>query len=323
VNEVRLGLIGAGRWGRVYIKTIREMDGIRLSRLCSSNPESRALVDGACHMTEDWRSLLAGGDIDGVIIATPPSLHCEMTLAALRAGIPVMVEKPLTMDLSQALRIQEAAAQSDVLVLVDHTQLFQPAWSGLKDMAKRHGPVRCIRSVAGKWGPFQEDRPVLWDFGAHDVALCLDLIGESPLEVKAELQEMRETREGRGEEVLVRIGFTGDLDAQVVVGNLFHEKQRRFVVYLDKLVLVMDDMKSEKLVAYSRNEDEFLWKDDTSARSGMSVPVAQTLPLTVAVDTFVRGIRGERSPAFGVRLGVDVVRTLSIAEASLGRIGRN
>jgi hypothetical protein len=113
------------------------------------------------------------------------------------------------------------------------------------------------------------------------------------------------------------------LDAQVVVGNLFHEKQRRFVVYLDKLVLVMDDMKSEKLVAYSRNEDEFLWKDDTSARSGMSVPVAQTLPLTVAVDTFVRGIRGERSPAFGVRLGVDVVRTLSIAEASLGRIGRN
>ena len=56
---LNLGLIGAGVWGRNFIKTIAGLDGARLTRLASRNPESPALVPPDCVISEDWRDLMA------------------------------------------------------------------------------------------------------------------------------------------------------------------------------------------------------------------------------------------------------------------------
>src|SRR5229473_890850 len=101
-TPVRLGLIGAGRWGRNYLRTIAATPGVRLARLASRNPDSVRLAPADCAVTPDWRDLLDRNALDGVIIATPAALHAEMALAAMDAGLPVLVEKPLTMDIAQA-----------------------------------------------------------------------------------------------------------------------------------------------------------------------------------------------------------------------------
>lgn len=310
-RPIRLGLIGAGRWGRFYIKTLKSLPGVELTRLCSSNPGSAALVGPACEITCDWRALIKAGDLDGVIIATPPALHAEMVEATVTAGLPVMVEKPLTMSLDQALHLQRVVEQSGVPVLVDHIYLFHPGYVALKEKVQDLGPIRFIRSVGGNWGPFRPDVPVLWDYGPHDVALCLDLLGEMPTSVDAVRQLSCETDEGYGEILSLRLDFPGGASATITVGNIMQEKKRLFAVYFDDYVLTLNDLAEHKLMLYRTEGNCPADSPDQAFGPGMPIQISADLPLTRAVSTFVTGISGGSPKAFGVALGVEVVRVLS------------
>ncbi len=177
-RPARLALIGAGRWGRNYIRTIDEMPDAEIAVLCSSNPDIGRFAPEGATTTTNWRRALTITDVDGVIIATPPAAHAETACAAIEMGLPVMVEKPLTLDLAQAERIKRRAEALKVPVLVDHTLLFHPAYKTLKSLGRKIGPIRRIRACGGNWGLFRDDTPPLWDYGAHDVAMSIDLIGE-------------------------------------------------------------------------------------------------------------------------------------------------
>ncbi|MEE1569456.1 MAG: Gfo/Idh/MocA family oxidoreductase, partial [Alphaproteobacteria bacterium] len=125
---MRLGLIGAGRWGRVYMNTLDHMADVTLNALASSNPQSRDLVGENVDLHEDWRDFINAGGVDGVIVATPPAAHGEIVRAALEAGLPVLVEKPLTLDVDEAKALRDLAERTDGLVMVDHIHLFSPAF---------------------------------------------------------------------------------------------------------------------------------------------------------------------------------------------------
>jgi len=106
-QTVRLGLIGAGRWGRAYIRTLAELDGLSLKWVSSRNPETKTFVPDTCSVTEDWRDLMTAENIDGIIVATPPASHAEIALTAIEQGHAVMVEKPLTLSLQEAEHLLE------------------------------------------------------------------------------------------------------------------------------------------------------------------------------------------------------------------------
>ena len=88
---LKLGLVGAGRWGRNYVRTIATLDGLRLAAVASRNPETATLVPPHCHIVTDWHDLIAMPGIDGIIIASPPATHAEILLAAIAAGKHVAV----------------------------------------------------------------------------------------------------------------------------------------------------------------------------------------------------------------------------------------
>ena len=188
-DNLRLGLIGAGRWGRVYIKTIERMNGFSLVRLASRNPESRSLVNKDCQISDNWRAVAEAKDLDGVIIAAPPIMHAEITRAAIYASNPVIVEKPLTLDLGEAEALLSEAEQHRAIVLVDHIHLYHPAYRALKKLGSGLGPVQTIHGMAGDWGPFRKDVSILWDRGSHDVAMCIDIFGLEPEGMYAKMNE--------------------------------------------------------------------------------------------------------------------------------------
>ena len=102
MTALRLGLIGAGRWGRIYIRSIAGMENLALAAVASSNPQTDALLPPGCRLLEDWRAMIALPEVEAVIVATPPSLHFAMAKSALEAGKPVLVEKPFTCNIAEA-----------------------------------------------------------------------------------------------------------------------------------------------------------------------------------------------------------------------------
>ena len=130
-TPLRLGLVGAGPWGRNIIKTLERLDGLTLSHLVTRRAGNRALLDDGCAIVDDVRAILSPDLLDGLVVAVPPPAQPDIVLAALAAGLPVFAEKPLAMDVATAERIAEAAGRTGVPLMVDHVHLFSPAFRGL------------------------------------------------------------------------------------------------------------------------------------------------------------------------------------------------
>ena len=283
MTTIRLGLVGAGRWGRIYIRTIGSVPGVTLAAVASSKPETKALLPAGTALFPDWRAMLAAGGLDGVVVATPPASHAEITIAALEAGLAVLVEKPLTMDPLEAAAVLAAARRAGRTVMVGHVHLFSPAWRRLKFLASGMGAVLGIKGLAGDPGPRRPDTSVLWDWGPHDMAMCIDLLGRGPDAVRCDQT---------GDTLRLGLRF-GTVPATATLGTL-PEKTRRFTVACEGGKLVYDDLAAVKLTI-----------------NGRPVPVAPDLPLSVAVAEFAAAVRKGGASLAGLDLGVAVVEALA------------
>lgn len=306
-NCIGLGLVGAGRWGARYLQTLADIEGIVLRVVASRNPATRKMLPRTCEVVGDWRSALACEGLDGLIIASPPATHFEIASAGCSAGIAVLIEKPVTLDSAQARQLSKLAGDRNVPVLVGHTHLFASAYETLKARAPGLGRPWRIRSVGANHGPFRDDVDALWDYGPHDVAMCLDLVGQDPVGIRARSAATAHNSEAGGILVDARLEFADGSVADLTFGNLLAAKQRLFRVDGTRGGLVYDDLAPHKLVELG---------PDGQCRS--AVKISSQLPLARAVIAFREAINQGSHSAGSLQLGVRVVETLEAIARDVG-----
>ena len=318
-STIRFGLIGAGRWGTVYIRTLDALSRrCRLTHLCTSKPESAGLVPRSVQVVRDWRALVAS-DCDAVIIATPPDTHAKMLEACLDAGKPCIVEKPLCLDAATAERMHQHVRKSRVPVLVDHTHLFSSTYARLKEMLHRTGePIRLIMSEGMALGPFRSHTPALWDWAPHDVSLCLDLMGRAPGHVDA-LGGPADP-EGDPEMVSIRLEFSGGSCAWIQAGRCAPRKRRNLTVFTDAHLYVWDAYAPEPLtVATIDFRARYAGGIAEPMKTSALKPVSADTPVARMLTYFVKGLGGGDRTYFGTALGRDVTRVLAACGAAMKR----
>lgn len=277
---IHLGLVGVGRWGRNYVRTIAEVDGAELAAVASSNPDTREIVPPGCGIFADWRDLL-NENIDAVIIASPPSTHAEILIAAVAAGKAVLVEKPLVTTAADLAAIQSAVTNS--IVMVEHTHLFHPAFRALKGMVVAKGKPRGIRASAGNTGPYRKDISVLWDWGPHDVAMALDLVPGPAKVCEARVVERRYVGDVAAERVKLKLGLAGCVPCDVTLSTLDPRHRWLAVDYADS-TLIYSDRQGHAL--------RFVGAPGAGLEAeGEVIDVPDARPLTVAVQEFVDAVR--------------------------------
>ena len=161
---IRLAIIGYGKWGRRLVHSVQANSTVvRFSAIASRSPDRIAgeaqALDAA--VLPSLEAALSHPDVDGIVLATPHSLHAAQVIACARAGKPVFVEKPFTLTLESAERAL-AAAPDDLVVAVGHNRRFLPAVEALGEMiaAGELGDILYIESnysgnVAGSYRPEQ------------------------------------------------------------------------------------------------------------------------------------------------------------------------
>jgi predicted dehydrogenase len=279
-GPIRLGLVGVGRWGRNYVRTIAEVDGAELAAVASSNPDTREIVPPDCDIFPDWHDLL-NENIDAVIIASPPSTHAEILLAAVAAGKAVLVEKPLVTTAADLAAIRPAVTNS--IVMVEHTHLFHPAFRALKAMVAEKGKPLAIRASAGNTGPHRTDVSVLWDWGPHDIAMALDLF-PGPAKVReARVVEFRYIGGVAAERVKFKLELAGRVPCDITVSTL-DPRHRWFAVDYADSTLIYSDQQGRAL--------RFVGAPGAGPEAeGKVIDVPDVRPLTVAVQEFVDAVR--------------------------------
>lgn len=127
-DGIHVGIFGVGNIGTVHLQTLLacdNVDRVTVADVADENRE-RALQLGAARAYEDYEQLLATDEPDAVVVALPPFLHAEATIAAAESGCHVFVEKPFARDPEEANDMLRAADRAGVSLGVDHTSRYRP-----------------------------------------------------------------------------------------------------------------------------------------------------------------------------------------------------
>lgn len=129
-EKARLAFIGAGWWATSnHMPVLESRDDVELVGVCRLGQESLEKVQerfGFQYATEDYRQLLDECELDGVVVASPHTLHFEHASAALERGLHVMCEKPLTTRADQARELVRLAEANGVHLLVPYGWHYKP-----------------------------------------------------------------------------------------------------------------------------------------------------------------------------------------------------
>jgi len=137
VTRLKLGVIGAGAWGRNHVRTVAGLAEAALAAVCDSDAKVRERVARhypTAHVTPDVADLL--GRVDAVVIASPAGTHTRFALQCVEAGKPCLVEKPFALTRRDAEAVSRAAADRGVPVLAGHLLLFHPAVERLRALVQ-------------------------------------------------------------------------------------------------------------------------------------------------------------------------------------------
>lgn len=168
-----------GSLGRHHARNYAELarEGrVEMVGACDSDPETSERVAGdiGCAAFTDWRELI--GQVDVVSIATPTETHADIACSFLRAGVNVLVEKPIAATLADADRIIAAAESSGAALMVGHLERFNPAMVALRPRV-----TRPLYFEIHRVSPFPNrslDVDVVLDVMIHDLDAIRWLVGE-------------------------------------------------------------------------------------------------------------------------------------------------
>ena len=136
---IKVGFIGTGGMGRYQAKHFAMIRSCRVAAGCDVSARSRrAFTEDHpdAKLYNDHRQLLRDPDIDAVVIASPTGLHSALTIDALKARKPTMVEKPMARTVAQCRRMNEASRRYKTLLMVAHCRRYDRDWGTIAKVIK-------------------------------------------------------------------------------------------------------------------------------------------------------------------------------------------
>jgi predicted dehydrogenase len=120
---VKLAFAGTGYISQIHARAAQKLPGVELVAVVNHQLKSMAAFAQEFNIPRQYatvQELLRGGDVGAISINTPNYLHAPQTIAALEAGVHVLVEKPMAMDAKEAEAMAAASAKSGALLMVAH-----------------------------------------------------------------------------------------------------------------------------------------------------------------------------------------------------------
>ncbi|MCI3270579.1 Gfo/Idh/MocA family protein [Streptomyces cylindrosporus] len=201
MTDLRLGVLGHGLRGSLARLAHRPGGGARVTVVADPDPErrERAAADiPGVRTVDDHREVIDAPDVDAVLVLTPDHTHADLARAALRAGRPVFVEKPLDITVDRCDDILRTARETGTRLYVGHNMRHMPVVRLMRDLVTR-GDIGTVKTVwvrhfvgyGGDWyfKDWHAERryttSLLLQKGAHDIDVLHWLAGGYTRQVQA------------------------------------------------------------------------------------------------------------------------------------------
>jgi predicted dehydrogenase len=322
-KEIQFGILGWGYWGpkiarnlaslsQGAVTMVADMDSYRLASLKAQQPSLR-ITTRAADVFES--------DVDAVVIVTPVNTHYMLAREALLAGKHVLVEKPLTANVSQAEELVALAKQQQRILMVGHTFEYNPGVNELRKLIQNDdlGKIYCIEAERVNLGLFRQDINVIWDLAPHDISILLYILGQKPDHNTIKVQAHAHIQPHIHDVAHLDLGFSSGISAHIHVSWLHPNKIRRVTVIGDKRMAVYDDTNQPEMIKVFNKGADVHADPVVSYRFGeITIPYIDWIePLRLECEDFANAILTGVQPRAHGGVGLEVVRILATAQELL------
>jgi predicted dehydrogenase len=297
VESLRGGVIGAGVFGGYHANQYARLPGVTLSAVLDPHPDRAAKVavplgGRAFHELEPFLEA-----VDVVTVASPATFHAEQALAALAAGKPVYVEKPIAVSVLDAEKVREAARAKGLVLACGHQErvIFQAM--GLLDVPEQPVLLEALRH--GPPSERSQDVSAILDLMIHDLDLALTVSNAEPVTAEG---EGRIGASGSWDVARAEVSFDDGFTARFDVSRQAEGRRRTM-----RVVYPSGEVEIDFMARTFRNTTPFGLNRDFA-----DTPAASD-PLGVSVQGFLAAVRGEAPRP--VVTAEEAIRALDLALA--------
>ena len=316
-NLKKICVVGAGRGGKNHIRTLYEMGC--LSAIVEPNQniikELQKKYPDISFLTSIEESFVL--NLSGYVIATPAPTHCQIAKKIIQKGFPVLIEKPMALNVSDCEYILNIAKENNVNVMVGHVLLFHPAIQRIKQLINlgRIGKLQYIYSNRLNLGQVRTEEDVFWSFAPHDISILQFLTESFPLEINtmggAFLQE------DIHDSTITFLSYPNNVKAHIYLSWLHPFKEHRIVIIGSKgMISFEDSLDNKPLKLYDKrfiiNEHNFEKIDGEIEQIEYEKKAPLKEELTYFINNLDKGFKisdGEN--------GLEVIKILSSASEKL------
>src|SRR5215471_18334818 len=338
MSHIGLAVIGAGYWGPNLVRTAIATPALQLEWLCDLDEERAEAVLGrytTVKATASYEQVLADPSVSAVAIATPAATHFDLVRAALEAGKHVLVEKPLTSSVSDAVKLADLAERSGLVLMCDHTYCYTPAVQRIRKLIRggEIGELQFVDSVRINLGLVQPDVDVLWDLAPHDLSILDFVLPEDVTPVAVAAHASDPIRAQRACVAYLSVWLSNGALAHVHVNWLSPTKIRTTVFGGSRRTIVWDDTNpAGRLAVHDRGVDTLgvgSLPQDQRRQALISYRIGDTLipalpereALMSVMAEFSAAISEGRPPLTDAQAGLRVLKLLEAASRSVDNGG--
>lgn len=308
MGNLNFAVIGAGRFGKHYIRNLQGIEGARLYGVAAKTKDTLNSIkhdtSSSTILTNNDDSLIKNKNVDCVVIATPPSTHFELAKKALEAGKNVLVEKPMVASFKEAKLLKDIVKKSKSTFMVGHQYIYNDYVNYLHSSIKK-GLIGKPEVVAAEYlypEPIRNDIGCFWDAGTHYLSIIQYLFNPGPvIEVSGSSLSMVSKFD---DFTSATVKFKNGLVAFLTFSRLYPEKTRKFMVLGTKQSAVFDDFEEKnKLKFYpvsKKIKDNSIYKHSGNKIKPTIHSIGAIEPLRNELEHFIDCIKNKKTPLTGI-----------------------
>lgn len=321
---MKVAVIGCGVMGRFHARNYKQFKDVDLVAVCDIQKnvakDLAKLYNANYYISH--RDLIKKEALDAVSIAVPTTLHKMVARDFINTGVPVLVEKPLAVNIKEAKEILKAAKKKKVILAVGHIERFNPVITKLQDLVKGGAFGEILSIVVRRVGLFPPrvmDVNVVTDLAVHDLDIIATILGRAPKKIFARgWGSLTKGREDHAEIFMDYQTFGCFIQVNwvtpVKIRNLSITGTKGYAE-LNYITQKLEIFKSKYKVTQPRGFKEFVAKFGEPRRLELDLKGKE--PLRLELENFLTSVKTGRKPVVG---GEDAIRAMLLSEAAIKSI---
>lgn len=235
MSKLKTAVIGVGYLGRFHAQKHSALEHCELVGVCDARPETAKKVaeELGVKAFSDYKDLK--GQVDAVSIVATTSMHYEIAKFFLENNTHVFLEKPMTVNSTEAKELCELSQKNNLKLQVGHIERFNPALVSAKEKLKKPFFIECHRLAP--FNPRGADVSVILDLMIHDLDVILSLVN-SPVKSVAAVGTPVVTK--TLDIANARVEFESGAVANITSSRVSENAQRKFRVFQKDQYLSID-----------------------------------------------------------------------------------